>query len=84
MRDVKNTVIATGGGTFLDIANTTLLKKLGKIVYLHLEKEELRRRILIPPLPAFISHDDPYKGFEKMYEDRFFLYEQIADVVIRI
>lgn len=72
LQHVQNTVIATGGGTVLDPDNVAILKKLGTIIYLQVDKEELRKK----PLPIFIT------DFEKMYQDRLPIYEKIADVII--
>ena len=44
--DFQNCVIATGGGTILDRDNVAILKKLGKIYYLRVPKEELKKRML--------------------------------------
>ncbi len=78
----EHCVIATGGGAILDPANVAILKKLGKIFYLRVPKEELRRRLLADPLPAFLDLNNPEESFEEMYESRKDLYEQIADEVI--
>jgi shikimate kinase len=78
----QNCVIGTGGGAVLDPENVVILKKLGKIFYLRIPKEELKQRILINSLPAFL---DPYhleESFEQMYESRKDLYEQIADHIV--
>lgn len=78
----ENCVIATGGGAILDPENVAILKKLGKIFYLRVPKEELRRRLLVEPLPAFLDPGHPEESFEKMYQDRKDLYEQVADEII--
>lgn len=78
----ESCVIATGGGAILDPENVAILKKLGKIVYLRVPKEELKRRLLIEPLPAFLDPSHPEESFEKMYQARKDLYEQVADEII--
>ena len=78
----QNCVIATGGGAVLDPENVTLLKQLGKIFYLRITKEELKHRLLKDPLPAFLDPHNPEESFEKMYQSRKDLYEQIADHII--
>lgn len=78
----QNCVIATGGGAVLDPENVILLKQLGRIFYLRVPKEELKRRLLQDTLPAFIDPNNPDESFEKMYQSRKDLYEQIADQII--
>ena len=78
----ENCVIATGGGAILDPANIAVLKKLGKIFYLRVPKEEIKRRLLTEPLPAFLDSNSPQESFEEMYESRKDLYERLADHVI--
>ena len=75
--EFQNCVIATGGGTILDQENIAILKKLGTIFYLRVEKEELRRRITDDP-PAFLQDE----SFDEMYESRKLVYEEIADGII--
>ena len=78
----ESCVIATGGGAVLDPENVAILKKLGKIFYLRVPREELKRRLLVEPLPAFLDPAHPEESFEKMYHDRKDLYEQVADEII--
>jgi shikimate kinase len=79
LAEFQNSVIATGGGVVLDPENVIILKKLGKLFYLRVEKEELKRRLLIDPLPAILDPEHPEESFEKMYQSRQRLYEEIAD-----
>ncbi len=83
LQHVEHSIIATGGGTILDPDNVAILKRLGKIVYLQVDKEELSQRLLQPPLPAFFSPDKPEQSFEEMYRERAPIYEKIADVTIK-
>jgi shikimate kinase len=78
----ENCIIATGGGVVLDPENILILKKLGKIFYLRVPKEELKCRLLTDPLPAILDPENPEESFEKMYHDRKDLYEKIADHII--
>jgi shikimate kinase len=82
LADFQNCVIATGGGAILDPANVKILKALGKIFYLRVPKEELKKRILIDPLPAFLDPSDPEGSFEQMYQERLGIYESIADHIV--
>lgn len=78
LKDIKGSIIATGGGMVLNPDNTALLAKLGQLVYLKVSKETLKRRILDKPeLPAFFDPNDPEGSFEKMYTEREPKYEEI-------
>jgi shikimate kinase len=74
-------VIATGGGAILDSNNVAVLKRLGKIIYLRVEKEIIKKRLFEGELPAFLDPHDPEGSFEKMYTESAPLYEQIANEV---
>jgi shikimate kinase len=80
--DFQNCIIATGGGSILDPENVLVLKKLGTIFFLRVPKEELKKRILVHPLPAFLDPSDLEGSFEKMYQDRIGIYESIADHIV--
>lgn len=80
----KRTVIATGGGSILDPDNILTFKKIGKVIYLYLPKNELKKRLLKQPIPSFLEGDNFEISFEKMYQERSYLYEKIADVVINL
>jgi shikimate kinase len=79
---LQRCVIATGGGAILDQENVTLLKKLGKVIYLFVPKETLKKRLLQGPLPLFLDPENQEISFEKMYEERERLYAAIADFQI--
>jgi shikimate kinase len=82
LKNSDNTVIATGGGTVLNLGNSRILKKLGKLIYLKAPKEIIKQRMLSGRLPAFLDKNDPEGSFEKMYLEREKIYTSIADVVI--
>ena len=73
-------VIATGGGTLLNPQNLNSLKNRSLFIYLDTEKAVLKKRLLSPPLPAYISAEDPESSFEKLYQNRLPIYQQIADI----
>ncbi|HSX04041.1 MAG TPA: shikimate kinase [Rhabdochlamydiaceae bacterium] len=76
--NIKNYIIALGGGTVLDENNVTFLKQLGKLLYLKIDKETLKKRILSHELPSYLDPDDPEESFENMYHDRKEKYEAIG------
>ena len=77
LKDQKRAIIAVGGGLILDPKNQAALAKLGQLVYLKLDKETLKKRILERALPAYFDPADPEGSFEKMYTERSKKYEEI-------
>lgn len=73
----KKSVIATGGGTLLDPENISVLKKIGTLIYIYVPKEELKKRLLRKPLPAFLE----LESFEEMFEKRSSIFETVADII---
>ena len=79
LRNVKDAVIATGGGTLLDPQNQAFLKSIGKLIYLYVEKDILRERIQKTRVPYFLQN-----GFAKTYLKRDLIYQKCADHVLDI
>ena len=79
---IEKAIIALGGGAVLDEDNVSYLKKLGKLVYLKIDKETLKKRMLSNELPSFLDPNDPEESFENMYHDRKKKYEDIGAAVI--
>lgn len=77
-------VISTGGGSLLDSENISKLQQIGTFIYLKASKEELLARMQRNRLPEFIDSHDPEHSFNKAYEARKKVYEQIADVELLI
>lgn len=75
-------VIAVGGGLILDPENVALLAKLGRLVYLRVNKQTLKKRILERSLPAYLDSSNPEESFEKMYQERLPIYEKILALPI--
>jgi shikimate kinase len=76
----ENTIIALGGGLILNPDNATLLAKLGQLVYLKLDRETLKKRMLKREPPAFLDPSDPEGSFDRMYNERKTIYEKIPAV----
>ena len=77
LKDVKEAVIALGGGAVLDPANVEWLQKIGCLVYLSASKETLQRRVLKDEIPAFLDEKAPKEAFFKMYQERLPIYQSI-------
>lgn len=84
LRGVKNSVIALGGGTLINPLCVTHVLRLGKLVYLSLEKASVKKRLLKDPLPAFIDAQNPEASFEKMYLEREPLYEKLCSAKVHL
>lgn len=82
LTDIDNTVIATGGGSVLNQDNVEALKQIGTLVYLKTAKAIIKDRMFSKQLPEFLAGADPEQEFEKMYNTRKVIYENVADVVI--
>lgn len=83
---LKNTVIATGGGTACFNNNLDWMKKKGKTIYLKLIEEDLIKRLKVDEETRPIIKDLPEYGLENyvyrtLYQRAYF-YNQ-ADVIIQ-
>ena len=79
----KNSVIATGGGTFCDEENSLLLSNLGVIVYLQASIDTLWNRLVLRGLPAYlVTAADPKREFYELAEKRIPFYERAAKFLV--
>jgi len=77
LRELKEAVIALGGGAVLDPENVELLQKIGCLVYLCASPETLKKRIFKEKLPSFLDEKDPTGSFLEMVQERKPIYESI-------
>lgn len=78
--DINGTVIATGGSVVYSDKAMEHLKKLGRIIYLHIDYENMCQRISnLSTRGVLIKNGETLKD---MYDERLPLYEKWADVVI--
>lgn len=78
--DINGTVIATGGSVIYSDKAMEHLKKLGKIIYLHISYEDMCKRISnLSTRGVLIKNGETLKD---MYDERLPLYEKWADAVI--
>jgi len=85
LKDKKNIVLSLGGGTVLSEQNRKVMKEIGTIVYLDVDKSILLDRILnADELPAFLDKDRSEKSFEEIFDKRKPIYSEIADYRIKI
>lgn len=84
LKNISHAVIALGGGTVLNKKNCLILKDLGKLIYLQADKETIKNRIFKEGIPSFLDPKDPITSFEKMYEKRKSIYENLDSIRLRL
>ena len=79
--DIAGTVIATGGSVVYSQAAMDHLRRMGKVIYLHLEYETMCRRIQNLDSRGVVLQ----AGYtlQDMYKERLPLYRRYADAVIK-
>ncbi len=78
--DIQGTVIATGGSVIYSDKAMEHLKSLGKIIYLHLEYEQMCSRINNMSTRGILMKNG--ETLRDMYNERLPLYKKWADVTI--
>ncbi|MDE6471210.1 MAG: shikimate kinase [Eubacterium sp.] len=78
--DIQGTVIATGGSVVYSNKAMQHLKKLGKIIYLHLDYEQMCSRISNLSTRGVVMKNG--ETLLDMYNERLPLYDKWADAVI--
>ncbi len=83
LKDTKNAIIATGGGTLSSSQNIHLLQQLGWLIYLKTSTSTLFERLLKKEhLPTYIDKADIKNSFDVLIQQRLPIFEQSCDVVI--
>lgn len=77
-------VIAVGGGAVLAPENSLKLAKLGKLVYLEADKAMIKQRMFQNGIPLFLDSADPDNSFDKMYETRKTIYENVSQFIVSL
>ena len=83
LKNVKNSVIATGGGIIIREKNREILERLGKMVYLKVPKEVLLKRLHNDRIRPLLKGKDPENVLGKMFKERSLLYEK-AECIIEV
>ena len=79
--NVQNSVISTGGGIILREYNQSLLKQIGRQVYLKVPKKELLHRLKKVNNRPLIKNKDSDTTLEQMFNDRSLLYEKAECII---
>ncbi|MCR5507584.1 MAG: shikimate kinase [Lachnospiraceae bacterium] len=80
--DIKDTVIATGGGIVMDERNRGLLRSLGTVVYLRADAGTLYQRVINDNGRPLLDTDDKFQRIKDMLSVRGPVYEECADIVV--
>ena len=81
LKNVKNSVIATGGGVILREYNQGIFKQIGRQVYLKVPKKELLQRLKKVKNRPLIKNKDTEIALEEMFKDRSLLYEKAECII---
>ena len=77
---VRDRIIATGGGSVMDLENVECLRRHGKFIYLHASHDVLFARL--QTVPAFLNVENLYEEFLQLYNQRETIYRKIANRII--
>lgn len=78
----KGNIIATGGGLPMKEGNSTLLKKLGTVIYLKAETDTLLKRLSGDTSRPLLKEGDLRTKIDTMLMVRGPVYEKTADVIL--
>ena len=82
LTQLKDIVLATGGGAILNEANRRYLKQRGFVVYLRAPVARLFARIYRDRNRPLLQADNPRRKLEEIVKGREALYREVADLVI--
>jgi len=83
LTNLKDIVLATGGGAVLAEDNRRALRAQGHVVYLAASEEQLLKRTAKDKTRPLLQIDDPQQQIIDLLEKRDPLYRSVADVVLR-
>lgn len=82
LKDCRNRIIATGGGTLADPDNAAMLKNIGCLVYIKISLGVLWKRMQSRELPAYLDTEHPENSFYHLAKKRIPAYEAAAQCII--
>lgn len=82
LTELKNIVLATGGGAVVNTDNRKLLGERGTVVYLRGSVRELLNRTRHDKNRPLLQTEDPRARLNSLFEERDPLYRDIAHIVI--
>lgn len=84
LQDVKQSVIALGGGCLADPDNVEILRSIGWLIYLKMDSAQLWERVHRRGVPAYLDPADPRADFDHLIQQRALVYEAAAHLSIDI
>lgn len=85
LKNEKNTVIATGGGTLMNTKNAEMLKRNGKVIFLDSAVISLKKRLLNKTdRPSLTNKKDFLKELNEVYLKRLKTYNSVADAILDV
>jgi shikimate kinase len=81
LKNVQNSVIATGGGIVLREQNQAMLQKIGKRVFLKVPQTELLQRLKNDRNRPLLNNKNPETVLKNMFAERSLLYEQAECII---
>lgn len=83
LKTKKSYVLSVGGGVPSRGENQALLRRLGTVVYLEDEENEVYARIIRNGVPAFFSNThESWKSFLRLWRERVPMYKRVAHVTL--
>lgn len=83
LTNLKNIVLATGGGVVLAEENRRVLRSRGHVVYLSASVEQLMRRTSKDKSRPLLQTDNPKQQIADLLDQRDQLYRDVADIELR-
>jgi len=83
LTQLKDIVLATGGGAILSEDNRRALRSRGNVVYLSASAEQLFRRTSKDKARPLLQTEDPKKQITDLLAERDPLYQNVADIELR-
>tara|TARA_R110002111_G_scaffold13995_2_gene38676 strand:- start:389 stop:910 length:522 start_codon:yes stop_codon:yes gene_type:complete len=83
LTELKNIVLATGGGAILDEQNRRVLRSRGYVVYLSASVDQLLRRTNRDKNRPLLQTDKPKDKIMALMAERTPLYQDVADIELR-
>jgi len=83
LSQLKDIVLATGGGAVLSEDNRRALRSRGNVVYLSASAEQLFRRTSKDKTRPLLQTDDPKQQIINLLAERDPLYQNVADIELR-
>lgn len=75
-------IIDIGGGTLTNPENAKIVKSLGQLIYLKVNRDIVFNRLMKKGMPSYLNPDHPYESFNELANARESLYQSYADITI--